>query len=824
MPRDTLIDFISGQEIPATSEEIEATQPFSHILVEDYGYAKDTIITRPQYRVRRSPSDKKGYPVDIAVFEHKNDTHPKIIVECKAHHVKLTETKQLELYLSMSDAELGVMYNGSDSIYLRRIKTNNGDTFERINAIPKFGEKYEEIGLYKKANLKPTHNLKNIFNEIRGWIVANGNITRDEDIAMQIILLILCKIFDERFTEIDDNVKFRATNADSDEEIYNRIHELFKATKAKYNDVITDQDNIAFDGKTLRGIIGRLQRFSIIGTDRDSIADAFEVFMMKSVKASEGQFFTPRNVIKTIITAIQLGIDDVIIDSACGSGGFLVESLKHIEMLIDAKGNKCGWSDAAKNEEVKSLAIKNIRGLEKDPFLTKLSKSYMAILGDGKGGIFREDSLEIPSHWNVITQQYIKLDNFDILLANPPFGKNIKVEGEEKLKQYTLAYKNNSKGKASLQETGNVTTLFLERNMQLIKNSGKMGIILPEPYFALPKYKAAIDFMITGNNIEWIIDLPHNTFRPHNNAKCCAIIIQKGVPQQPFINMAVAEYIGHDHQGRILLDINGNVRDDTPQIIQEILERQSNNGELKNHYERQLTFRVKAEKVITNKILVPRFYWQEKLDLLEADAKQNDIELISLDVLLQKKIIKFFQGHGSPSGETKGLGDIPYIRVKDIVNWQVYTDITALIPQSEYDRIFKPTKALHPKDILYVSRGSYRIGSVAMVSPYDGDMLLTREIVVIRLIKNDNEYGITPEYLLYALSHKYVWEQTKNRIFYEPCLPNIADRWKEIKIPVLKDKQKFAILKERLSTTIEKQWEFKKNIADLRRLDNAYLI
>ena len=65
--------------------------------------------------------------------------------------------------------------------------------------------------------------------------------------------------------------------------------------------------------------------------------------------------------------------------------------------------------------------------------------------------------------------------------------------------------------------------------------------------------------------------------------------------------------------------------------------------------------------------------------MLEADAKQNDIELISLDVLLQKKIIKFFQGHGSPSGETKGLGDIPYIRVKDIVNWQVYTDITALI-------------------------------------------------------------------------------------------------------------------------------------------------
>jgi type I restriction enzyme M protein len=62
-------DFISGQRVRATPEEIEAVQVFSRRLVEDYGYPRSHIQTRPQFRVRKRPSDeKRSYPVDIAVF------------------------------------------------------------------------------------------------------------------------------------------------------------------------------------------------------------------------------------------------------------------------------------------------------------------------------------------------------------------------------------------------------------------------------------------------------------------------------------------------------------------------------------------------------------------------------------------------------------------------------------------------------------------------------------------------------------------------------------------------------------------------------------
>ncbi len=471
-----LTDFISGKTVSATPEELYATQPFAKLLVQDYGYNKKDIITWPQYRVRKAPSDRGGsYPVDIAVFE---DNKLKIIVECKAPTIKQLDDRvpQLESYLQLSEAEIGVVYNGVDSIYIRKNATKSGLSFEKIPSIPRKGEKISEMGLYKKNNLKAAHNLKNIFMEIRGWIAANGNVTRDEIIAAQMMLLVLCKIYDERFTEVDKNLEFRASLKDSDAEIEKRIQNLFKATKGKYDDVILDGDEIILNGKTLRGIIGRIQKFSFIDTERDAVADAFEVFVGKAVKEKEGQYFTPRNVIHTMIAAIDLKPDSYIIDSACGSGGFLVESMKRIEEILKEKKNRCNWSDEALKEEIKEQAIKYFRGIEKDPFLTKLSKSYMAILGDGKGGIYSEDSLENPSEWSEKARQEIKLGMFDFLLANPPFGKNIKVEGKEKLRQYSLAKRTNANGKTSVDDNGIVSSLFLERNLQLLKSGSATSL------------------------------------------------------------------------------------------------------------------------------------------------------------------------------------------------------------------------------------------------------------------------------------------------------------------------------------------------------------
>lgn len=115
---------------------------------------------------------------------------------------------------------------------------------------------------------------------------------------------------------------------------------------------------------------------------------------------------------------------------------------------------------------------------------------------------------------------------------------------------------------------------------------------------------------------------------------------------------------------------------------------------------------------------------------------------------------------------------------------------------------YKEDKRLKEKDILFVRRGSYRIGSVAMVSPFDLECVLTREILVIRIAKPENKYGVTPYYLLYALSHKYTFSQIKSKVFLDTTLPNIADRWKELKIPIYRDK----ISNKKYQIKFQKQW------------------
>ena len=118
-----IIDFISGELVKGTPEEIEATQVFSRILVEDYGYKKEQIQTRPQYRVKASPSDTEyKYPVDIVVFKNnerkRGDEY--IVVECKKP-TREDGIEQLKLYLKFSEATLGVWFNGENTHYIRKM-------------------------------------------------------------------------------------------------------------------------------------------------------------------------------------------------------------------------------------------------------------------------------------------------------------------------------------------------------------------------------------------------------------------------------------------------------------------------------------------------------------------------------------------------------------------------------------------------------------------------------------------------------------------------------------------------------------------------------
>lgn len=805
-------DYISDQPVKATPEELQAVQIFSKALVEDYDYPKNRIQVHPQFRVKVRPSDiHKDYPVDITVFDSdtKNDDTLYIVVECKKKNRK-DGMSQLKDYLRFSKAYLGVWFNGEERVFLKKFETNGSILFEEIPNIPKFGQRVEDIGLFKRNQLKKSSDLKTIFRALRNHLAGNTvGTTRDEVLAQQLINLIFCKIYDERFTKPDEIVSFRAGIDESETKIKQRVVDLFEKVKSKYKEVIDFSDKIALDAKSVRYIVGELQNYCLTDSDRDAIADAFETFIAGALKGGQGQFFTPRNVVKVMVEIIDPKSDELIIDPACGSGGFLVEALRHVWNKLDDEGKNYGWSESALKEEKIASAIHNIRGIEKDEFLSKVTKAYMAIIGDGKGGIFCEDSLDEPKNWAQKTQQNVELGKFDVLLTNPPFGKDIKIVGESKLMQFDLAYqwklKNNEFTKTNkLNEEKNPQILFIERSLQLLRDGGRMGIVLPETFFHAPNMKFVMRYMTLNNNVTWLVDLPHNTFRPHNNAKCVVIILEKNKPQQEIINMAVAEEMGHDHQGKSIYrwdyknsKVNKKeIWDDIEVIIKEIKDKKN----------QKYTFKVDQEIIKEKEIYVPRYYWQSKQKEIENIAKTKNLSLISLSKLIQEKIISNFDGHGSPPSENKGMGEIPYIRVKDIVNWEIYKDPTAKIPVDVFNEMSKENKKLNVGDIVYVRRGSYRIGSVAMISPHDLKVLLTRELLVLRVIKENNPYDISPYYLLYLLSHKLTQMQTLNKVLIETTLPNIANRWMEVMLPISNDKNHRKEISKKVEEVFKNKW------------------
>lgn len=558
-----IIDYISGQQLKATPEEVEAVQVFARILVEDYGYPKDHIQTRPQFHVKVRPSDvKKEYPVDIAVFtdSERTDDSISIIVECKKKNRK-DGRSQLENYMTLSKAQLGVWFNGEERLYLYKKNEENGHViFQEIPNIPKFGESIDDIGALKRKDLIPTHNLKATFRAIRNFLAANNvGATRDEAIAQQLINVIFCKIFDERWTAPDAVVKFRVGVNDNDEQIKDRVVELFKSVKAKYHEIFTNDDSITLDAPSIAYIVGELQNYCLLDAERDVLADAFETFIGHALKGGQGQFFTPRNVIRMMVEILDPKTTEMLIDPACGSGGFIIESLRYIWEKVHEQANSLGWSHDAIREEEVDRANTCIRGIDKDYFLSKLAKSYMAIMGDGKGGIFCEDSLERPENWDSKTRQKIHMGDFDIVLTNPPFGSKIPVTGEDKLKQYDLAHKwKNKKGtneweKGKLADKEAPQILFIERCLQLLKEGGRMAIVLPDGIFGNNQLGYIRKYIMERARIVAVIDIPVETFMPNTGTKTSILIAKKtkDIPEDYPVFMCIAETCGHDRRGNI---------------------------------------------------------------------------------------------------------------------------------------------------------------------------------------------------------------------------------------------------------------------------------
>ena len=596
-----IIDYVTGRDMRNNPEEYYR-QEFEHILVDDLGYPKEHIGV--EFPIQRG-SNKQAERADLVVFKsnRKKQDNIEIIIEIKTP--KGHFDNQLLTYATATTAKYtcwyaGIEKNSEGPFFFYRDLKNAPTKFNTLPSLPRYGETFDSIGKYKKEDLKPAKDLKILFKRIHHKLYGSGPIKREENVAQEVIKLIFCKILDE--LSPDEYCSFKATPSEINEEKGQK--EVKKRIEGLYAELLLDPDfgelfeneAIEYDPEWVTYIVSQLQGIGLLHeeTNTDALGDAYEIFLPSNLKGESGQFFTPREVVRFAINVIDPSFErkEIVMDPACGSGGFLTVAIEYLRKQISEVYKHRGFTKDKLYLILKDHAGKYIHGADIEPLLYKIAKSYMAVIGDGKSNIYNFDSLlpieDYPSEFSA----KIKEGSVDVITTNPPFGTKIDDVREFVLEKFELGHKIvNGVATDELLEGQDPDKLFLERDIRFLKDpingerGGRMVIVLPRQNLSGTQNSSVElrKWLFNKVKITAIIDLPREAFQPHTGTKTSLLFLEKvsNIEQNYPVFMAVSEAVGHDRRGhpiyrkddsgKFLQDKNNNpiIWNDLPEIYEQ---------------------------------------------------------------------------------------------------------------------------------------------------------------------------------------------------------------------------------------------------------------
>src|SRR6185503_15135706 len=190
--------------------------------------------------------------------------------------------------------------------------------------------------------------------------------------------------------------------------------------------------------------------------------------------------------------------NQLVLDPACGTGGFLITAMNHVVFKIREATRATGGTEKrvrqAEESRIEAFLVKRIAGIDFNPELVKASKMNMVMNNDGAGGLYQANSLEAPVTWDEELRKRKLIGRVDILLTNPPFGSKIPVSEPSVLEQYDLghvwAYEKSADTwvkTEAVQRWQPPEILFIERCIQFLKpGTGRAAIVLPDGVLGSP--------------------------------------------------------------------------------------------------------------------------------------------------------------------------------------------------------------------------------------------------------------------------------------------------------------------------------------------------
>jgi len=602
--KEGYVQDVTGEWLRATPEVMDAKKVFADRLVNEFGYTPEQIQTKPEFYIKKG-SQRIG-PADIVVFrdaKNKIQENIWIIVETKRKE-RSDGIEQLKTYLSpCKGAKWGVWFNGKDIAYLEVLDTP--PYFREISKIPKAGE--TTIHLPFKTELKPATELKSVFETCHNYIYANEGLLK-EKVFNEVLKLIFIKMVDEK--SVNPKCEFGISSEEENEikegkeSIFTeRILNLFERVKTQYSDVFEPYERINLKPITLAFIVGQLQDYNLIETPVDVKGTAFQTFVYAHQRGERGEFFTPYPILELAVKMLNPGDGEKFIDPACGSAGFLIRGMNHVKNEFIRQRPE--MKERA-NEFVKDYAHAYIAGIDINPDLAKVAKMHMVLYDDGHTGIFAANSLlpfnelvSIGEKAGVPRSLRPEPESFNVLMTNPPFGTRGRVTDKTILRQFELGYKWKKDKKTGKWEKTNTLQdgqvpdiLFLERCLQLLKNGGRMAIVLPNGDLNNSTLEYVREYVKRNARILAVVSLPVGTFMSAgSNPQPSVLFLQKLSEEEAEdlnnndypIFMAIAEKIGYDLKtktapilykkdvvGELIRDEKGNpiIDSDIPAIIE----------------------------------------------------------------------------------------------------------------------------------------------------------------------------------------------------------------------------------------------------------------
>lgn len=679
-----IVDILGGGVLKSTPEE-KVRQRFIETLINEYHYPANTIRREvPIQHGSKELRDNDGNPVraDIVVYASKaaclNRDQGKInfVVECKRNKVE-DGYAQLVSYIFNTSANGGVWTNGDGTVFYRRENKDGIQVLEETPSLPRCGQGWEDEQTPRIGELERPRNVRRLLAMCHNRLYGRGMENADSDLTMDMVRILLAKIYDETVTSDTAYPHFWITpeqykSEDGRAAVAKTIRSLFHEYAEQYPTVFDKDEDIAVGDSTLVEAASVLQDYSFVSREDDAddwdlMGAAYEQFTHVTLKRQQGQFFTNRLVVKAMVDMLDPDIADKVLDPAGGSGGFATAAFRYKRRkAID--GTKPG---SPQRERRLGLCKNSVFLVEISKRLVKIAKTAMLLTGDGNTGMTQGNSLDKYSNLDGWITSHCPKGTPDIIITNPPFSGQ-KTESmmmdPDILKLFGFGHRPDPEGAFPTitdddddRDAGHGTLLirqapellFLERCIDWLKPGGRIGIVLPKGILDNRTYINYRRWMLSRCKVDAVVTLHKNTFEPDTGVRTCVLFLSKPLEDDPVpgdytIFMAQSRRVGKDSKGEpvFALDEKGSATSELDEDLTQIAESYKTFRDIGTFTESETCFTAERGELDDNLNLNPQHYSPELNATLEKVSKFDDKPDWSVTTIGQlDKNIRISWGH-----------------------------------------------------------------------------------------------------------------------------------------------------------------------------------